>query len=715
MGRLIVLDDATPSGLLRDNLPSEMLSNPKLLLIRNESNLGFVKTCNKGMRLAQKDDIVLLNSDTLVTRNWLVKLHAAAYSSSKVATVTPFTNNGTICSLPRFCQENEIPPGYTPDQFAALVESVAKPAYPRLPTAVGFCMYLKREVLDRIGLFDEEAFGPGYGEENDLCCRAQAQGYFDILDDATFIYHKGNQSFKEEKASLVARNTEILKRRYPHYFDKVAAFCRENPLGRVQARVMDELVRRWSGDKKLNILHILQNGPHTDRGETRGGTELHVLDLINNLPHVAHWSLVAVRGCYYLTAHMPGLEREYILDLHKTPLKSIIQPKFFPLVHLHHSRFFEHDELCRSLLAHGNYLASLHDYTLVCPRFHLLTPRLKLCNGHECLNSCGYSQTFIERYREQSARLLRSAKAVVVFSESTREYVSRIIPASLPWHKIQHGILNLSSKEKLCAMLSSPKPKPAPDSPLKVAFLGFIPPHKGCAIIEEAARKKFLGRGIPIEWHVIGKLIPRAVEGVIEHGPYERGSLYAQLKALSPHLAAVLSLCPETYGLTLDEAWNAGIPVISTPYGGVAERVQKFQAGFILEELSAEALIKKLTWLVDNWPEYEKVRARLREVQIRSLSEEASDFSKLYEHIFNECKKPPPQDKAQALEMFLGFLSSPALKHPPKDSLSKKLAKQLINKTLWLAASFRLRPWLDKAAYRLCPAKILEKIKKLRR
>jgi GT2 family glycosyltransferase len=117
-----------------------------LLVIENEINLGFVKSVNKGMKLSGKD-VILLNSDTIVTKGWAGKIHHCAYSGEEIATVTPFTNNGTICSIPEFCETNGVPDGFTVDSFAGLVESVSLNTCPEIPTAVGFCMFIKRSVI----------------------------------------------------------------------------------------------------------------------------------------------------------------------------------------------------------------------------------------------------------------------------------------------------------------------------------------------------------------------------------------------------------------------------------------------------------------------------------------------------------------------------------------------------------------------------------------
>ena len=166
----------------------------QVLILRNPARRGFVGSVNRGMGVSDRD-VVLLNSDTEVTAGWLEKLREAAYSHPAIATVTPFSNNATIASLPRFAEVNALPAGWSADRFAALVERVAARERPRLPTGVGVCLYIKRKALDRLGLFDEARFGLGYGEESEFCFRALKAGFLNVLDDATFIYHAGQRSF----------------------------------------------------------------------------------------------------------------------------------------------------------------------------------------------------------------------------------------------------------------------------------------------------------------------------------------------------------------------------------------------------------------------------------------------------------------------------------------------------------------------------------------
>ena len=77
----------------------------------------------------------------------------------------------------------------------ARLEQVTERAYPAMPLLNGFCTLMRREVFDRCGLFDEDAFPIGYGEENDLCLRAGRAGYALLVADDCFVHHRKSVTF----------------------------------------------------------------------------------------------------------------------------------------------------------------------------------------------------------------------------------------------------------------------------------------------------------------------------------------------------------------------------------------------------------------------------------------------------------------------------------------------------------------------------------------
>lgn len=230
--RLVIIDDKSTDQRMKGYLEAlkEEVKGINTVFLFNEKNLGFAQTANRGMMFSDRD-VILLNTDTIVTKEWVEKLRMAAYSSSRIATVTPFSNNATICSIPKFCENNLLPKPFDLNSFAEFIDRISLRYYPVIPTGVGFCMYIKQKILNEIGYFDESGFDKGYGEENDFCIKAIKKGYVHILDDATFIYHRGGASFTPDVKIVKEQEAlNVLDRLYPEYLPIVNKFIRENPL-----------------------------------------------------------------------------------------------------------------------------------------------------------------------------------------------------------------------------------------------------------------------------------------------------------------------------------------------------------------------------------------------------------------------------------------------------------------------------------------------------
>lgn len=255
--RLIVIDDKSTDQKIKSYFETlkEEVKGINAVFLLNEENLGFAKTANRGMIFSDRD-VILLNSDTTVTKEWVEKLRMAAYSSPGIATVTPFSNNATICSIPNFCENNPLPKWFDLNSFAEFIDRISLRYYPQIPTAVGFSMYIKRKILDEVGYFDESSFDKGYGEENDFCMRALKIGYVHVLDDATFIYHKGGSSFTPDVKTVKEQEVlNILDRLHPEYLPIVNKFIRENPLREIHnyIKLRIDLER-----KKRDVAHSCQ-------------------------------------------------------------------------------------------------------------------------------------------------------------------------------------------------------------------------------------------------------------------------------------------------------------------------------------------------------------------------------------------------------------------------------------------------------------------------
>ena len=93
-----------------------------------------------------------------------------------------------------------------------------------IPTAVGFCMLIRRECIEEVGVFDEDAFGRGYGEEVDFCMRAGRAGYNNLLCADTFVFHEGQVSFRASGHDRRQAAQKVVDERYPDFQPRVQEF-----------------------------------------------------------------------------------------------------------------------------------------------------------------------------------------------------------------------------------------------------------------------------------------------------------------------------------------------------------------------------------------------------------------------------------------------------------------------------------------------------------
>ena len=211
------------------------------LVVEQPINRGFVATANHGMALAAPNDVVLLNADTVPAGEWLHRLAVCLASDARIASATPFTNNGEIASLPEFCRAAPVPTD--PGCWARACREAGAPVYPDIPTAVGFCMAMRRAAIDDIGDFDAETFGRGYGEENDWCMRALKAGWRHVLCDDAFVAHVGNASFGPLGLAPDEASMQRLLTRHPDYLERIRAFIDADPIRPCRERVLPRLTK----------------------------------------------------------------------------------------------------------------------------------------------------------------------------------------------------------------------------------------------------------------------------------------------------------------------------------------------------------------------------------------------------------------------------------------------------------------------------------------
>lgn len=231
---------------------------PYFNYLRNEQNLGFVGSVNVGMRVTPGGDIILLNSDTIVTPGWLGKLNRCAQSDEKIGIISPLSTRSSHLWI-------KLNPGDSIFDTAAAIEKLSNQDYPDIVTPEGWCFYIKRNVYEHLGGFDS-IFGRGYCEESDYCMRAFANDYRTVCCDDTFIFHEGMVTFKGERGPRYEKNRAIFDQRWKPLYQKIyASFLAENPLGYLRnkyALLKPEFYRNAyevKQDKNFDAMKILDN------------------------------------------------------------------------------------------------------------------------------------------------------------------------------------------------------------------------------------------------------------------------------------------------------------------------------------------------------------------------------------------------------------------------------------------------------------------------
>lgn len=206
-------------------------SAPGFHVLRNSENIGYTRSINIGVRWSGDDDVVLLNSDTLVTTGWLDGLRHTAFSEDRIGTVTPMSDNAGAFSFPRMGVPNPKAAHVGHEEWVhGITAATMNCAAVEVPTGSGFCMFIKRELFAEIGLFDQEAFPRGYGEENDFCLRAIANGWRNVITPRAYVFHARNASFGSERNDLLDAGMAVLRVRYPDYLPMVGEAFRSQPM-----------------------------------------------------------------------------------------------------------------------------------------------------------------------------------------------------------------------------------------------------------------------------------------------------------------------------------------------------------------------------------------------------------------------------------------------------------------------------------------------------
>ncbi len=654
--KLIVINDASPDERVQPMLEMAVANRPNVQLVTNEENLGYTRTINRGINLAPDDDIILLNSDTSVGPRWLQNMRVAAYHDQDIGTVTAISDNSGAFSVPKMGQANDFPVWLQREETARAIAQHSSLIYPETPTGSGFCLYIRRELMNDIGGFDEAAFPRGYGEENDFCMRAVRAGWRHIVDDRTLVYHVRSASFQGEKKALYQPGRIVVDQRYPEYKALVTHF--------VQSPQMDLM--------RYQVRKLLENSPQLAKPRPRvlfvistktGGTPQTNQDLMTGLGERYH-PMLLICDSKEISLY-DARPQEHIL-LEEIKLRSPINPTAhtskeydnivgdllirygIELVHIRHIAWHSLSLARLTKRLDIPTILSFHDFYTICPTVNLLDENLTFCGG-KCTATEGRCPTpiwpeyrlvnlkhgFIQTWQRNMAKMFQYIDGFVTTAPSAKAMMTKIYPEleQANFKVIPHGRNFPHLQTEPTFVLRPPKP----NKPLRVLFPGNISSSKGAELIVEIKKLDINNR---LEFHFLGRTRHFLKSVGTLHGTYTRADFDLWMQKIRPHCVGIFSIWPETYCHTLTESWASGVPVVAINKGAVGERIARHGGGWLIDEVDAEAVYNRLLDIANDVEGYIEKISYLNQWQLtyarqNNIKTMAAQYHKLYQQVIS--------------------------------------------------------------------------------
>ena len=588
--RLIIVNDKSPDPEVGKYLEKYAAEHDNVVLLNNETNMGFLPSVNRALKMAE-NHVALVNTDVEVPEEWLERLMLPIFAKEKIATTTPFTTCGTICSFPDFCRDNKLFEGMPlweiDDEFRMI-----RPQYPAMPTGVGFCMGMNLKAIQEVGLLDEENFGKGYGEENDWCQRAIAAGYENVHVDNLFVYHKHGGSFpSEEKQRLLKEHSEALLRKHPDYNKDTADYCRRDPLRPVRLYVEMKLLNR-----KLDVPTIVAFDHDLGGGATAYLVEKRRLALREGYRFVTiRYNIVSNR--FYFTYQYKQYEMEFFANDLETALGELMRVDEIWINELvtYQNIYGTLERILRLKREQGaKLLMLLHDFFALCPAVNLIDAEGKYCGVPSCevcdkcipdnrSNACteyGTGTLWRTKFRE----FLSNCDEIRAFSDDTARLFKRAYPDVYNLHVIPHAPHYLPAVKKNKKTTET----------FNIGLIGVLCYKKGLEVVKALAGY-IEENELNIRLRLIGTSDEEIESPVFSQtGRYTREEIPRLTLEQDIDMFLIPSVWPETFSYTTSEIISMGFPVAVLPVGAPVERVKRYAKGLVLKDEKPENIVEEM-------------------------------------------------------------------------------------------------------------------------
>jgi GT2 family glycosyltransferase len=576
--RILAIDDCSTDDSIGDLLEMYRKSNVSTFdWKKTPFNLGFPGAANFGMQFRSGKNVLLLNSDVVVSPNFAAKMMRGLREREKVASITCLTNAGETASIPFISENVDLLENSVSLKLNEILDSsdVFKQVstWPIIPSGVGFCMLLSSKALDVVGDFDEERFSPGYGEENDWSLRAIKKGFINILCPTTYVFHKHGFSYGVAKNQLVEGHLKIINDDFPNYAAEVKNFIQSDPLLYFrQALFLLGIAGCGEIDLRLIIDHQLGGGAVKTLNE-EVQSDKKVLNLIVTRLDGGEINLIVkfrnIKEIFYQGKTETIFEILRVLGVRKLLINTVAftgdTKNTLNLILRLQSEFSLETEF------------RLHDYHSICPSLNLLNSKGVFCdvpNTDVCkkclpsnLNTTEKNAPDVESWRSLWFQVLSSCSLITTYSQESCQRFIKVFPELHERITVQRH-----SVEKIVAPVPRSNRLPSLDQ-LRIGVVGNLNLAKGSQVVIDLARTISHSQGGSVIF-VFGSVqgVPSGLP-IAGLGPYSYPwDLYTKFRYHDLDVLLLPSIWPETYNLVSDELADMGIPIVMFAIGAPYER-----------------------------------------------------------------------------------------------------------------------------------------------
>lgn len=613
--RIIFADDASPDPEVLPLLKDFCSQRPGTLLIQNEQNLGFLSTVNRAVSLCQHD-FVLLNIDTEVPEQWIERLMSHLLSSKDIATVTPFSNAGTILSFPEKDNNNRNWANlFETEEIDKVMRFMKLPFRCNIPVGVGFCMAIRKKVWDEIGPFDAETYGRGYGEEVDWCLRASRAGYRHVLADNLYISHFHGGSFSsDEKKKLCESHQKILEQRYPEFVPLLQQFDQINcgilRLYRISALMRLLKMRNiplvlildhpWGGGATHFIHKRIKS--LTKEGQIVCCCRPHGFQQIKAEISCGEDSMAFV--CDSLSLFFsPDSPRVISIEINSLATWNLTAGNFSSSPKFLKDFFDKVAEWKRQTNFDITYY--MHDFLPICPLYNLINNITKRycepdATGQKCSECLSRVHPFIDcqplpgcnikLWRKYFLDFLSNeVSRIICFSDNTVETLQKV------WDQTEF-LKKITMRPHQALAHFSPVIIKNQTKPI-IAVVGTLTMIKGAEIVLDFANMIEKNK-LPVSLVIIGEAPEiKFPKSVIVHGAFQHDDLPALITHYKINIAWIASIWPETFSFIRQELCQMDIPTACFNLGAPRDYIRQWDRGAIIPEISAQCVYNTLLTL----------------------------------------------------------------------------------------------------------------------